>query len=510
MKKTGIIFLLASGLSLVCLLVLRLLLGGWTHYLWVPLTFFIVFLIVGLWNFRKTYKEFLSVRTTKEGMSMGAMIGLVLILLVAVNYLGGKKYKTFDFSSAKVNSLSDQSVKLVQNLKDDLKVIYFYKQGTEGVEENRRAFTDLLRKYQDQSSKVSLQFVEVNENPKVAEEYGINKGTGVVFVEYQGRRAKIEKIDEQELTGALVKVSREKDKKIYYVLGHGERDLEEPKETVGANSLKKLLEGNRYQVLPLNLNSVPAIPDDADLVLVLGAEQEFLDGEIKILQDYLGAGGALILALEARKNIGLDKLLSPLGISQGAEYLVQVMDTPLGKAVNPQVTAANQFSPSSPITMPFGGSQFIVTRLPMPLEKKEVSGVTVDNLVKTDPSVMGFPNTQFQGAAKTGPFAVAMVVTGKYPGVKEAKDFQMVVLGDADIFSNQLLYRNLNRDLLLNSVSFLAKEENMISISPKEPSVTSLQITPTQFYLFIFGFIIPLPLILITISGVLWYRRRYA
>lgn len=510
MKKTGIIFLLASGLSLVCLLVLRLLLGGWTHYLFVPLTFFLVFLIAGLWSFRGTYKEFFSVRTTKEGMSMGAMILLVLAVLVAVNYLGGKKYKTFDFSSSQVNSLSDQSVKLVNSLKDELKVIYFYKLGSEGVEENRRGFTDLLRKYQDESSKVSLQFIEINENPKMAEEYGINKGTGVVYVEYQGRRAKIEKIDEQELTGAIVKVSREKDKKIYYVVGHGEKDLEEPKETTGANALKRLMEGNRYQVLPLNLNSVPSIPDDADLVMVLGAEQEFLDTELKLLQNYLAQGGAMIVALEARKNTGLEKILSPIGISQGSEYLVQVMDTPLGKAVNPQVTAANQFSPSSPITMPFGGSQFIVTRLPMPLNKKEVGGVSAENLVKTDPSVLGFPDTQFQGAAKTGPFTIAMFTTGKYPGMNASKDFQMIILGDADVFGNQLLYRNLNRDLLLNSVSFLAKEENMISISPKEPAVTSLQITPTQFYLFIFGFIIPLPLILITISGVLWYRRRYA
>jgi ABC-type uncharacterized transport system involved in gliding motility auxiliary subunit len=456
------------------------------------------------------WKEFFAVRTTKEGMSMGAMISLVLLLLIAVNYLGAKKYKTFDFSNSQVNSISDQSKKLVRSLNEDLKLIYFYKNGTQGVEDNRRAFTDLIRKYQDESSRVLLQFVELNENPKLAEEYGVSKGSGLVFLDYKGHRSKIEKIDEQELTGAIVKVTRDKDKKIYYVIGHRERDLDEPKEVTGAASLKKLLEGSRYSVNPLNLGSMPEIPADADMVMILGPEQEYLESELKVLQAYLKKGGSMILAMDAKRSLGLDQVLSPIGLSLGTEYLVQVMDTPMGKAVNPQVTAANQFSETSPITIPFGRGEFVVTRLPSPILKKETAGITFDELVKTDASTFGFPNTQFQGAAKTGPFAIATFAKGKYPGATDGHEFQILVLGDADIFSNQLLYRNLNRDLLLNTVSFLAKEENMISISPKEVSVTSMQITETQFYLFIFGFIIPLPLILIITSGVLWYRRRFA
>lgn len=510
MKKTGIIFFLASGISLICLFVLRLLLGGWTDYLWIPLGFFVFCLFAGLYCFRNLYQEFFAVRTTKEGMSMGAMILMVFILIIAINYLAVKSYKTFDFSSSQVNSLSEQSKKLVRSLDSELKVLYFYKDGTEGIEQNRRAFSDLLRKYQDESSRIVLEFVEVNENPRLAEEFEVNQGSGVVFVTYQGRKAKIEKIDEQELTGAIVKVTREKDKRIFYVQGHRERNLEEPKEISGANGIKKLLEGNRYRVEPLNLSAVPAMPEGADLVMVIGPEQDFLEREVQVLKDYLKSGGSLILAHESRQNIGLEKLLEPIGISFSQDYLVQVMETPLGKAVNPQVTPANQFSSTHPITVPFGRSEFVVTRLPSAVSFQEVKGITHEALVTTDGSVYAFPNTQFQGAAKTGPFSLALAVKGVYPGAENGKEFQMVVLSDADIFSNQLLYRNLNRDLLINSVSFLAKEENLISISPKEVAVTALNLTPTQFYIFIFGFIIPLPLLLVISSGILWYRRRFA
>ncbi|MGZ5279083.1 MAG: GldG family protein [Pseudobdellovibrionaceae bacterium] len=511
MKKQSVIFLLLSGISFICLLVLRFLLGGWEHYMFVPLVLFLGFLIAGLWNSRKLFREFMLVKTTKEGMSMGVMILLTFVLLAALNYLGAKKFKTFDFSSSKVNSLSEQSRTLLRSLTDDLKVLYFYQRGTEGTEDNRRAFIDLIKKYQDESPRVKLQFVEVNENPKLTEEYGVNKGSGLVFVEYKGRKNKIEKIDEQELTGALVKVTREKDKKIFFTIGHGERDFEETKEPTGMNAFKKLVEGNRYIVAPLNLNLASEVPADADLVIVAGAQHEFLDHEKKALEKYLQRGGSLILALKGQSKSGLsDWLASKVGVRISADYIAQVMDTPLGKAVNPQITPVSQFSSADPITKPFGRGDFVVMRLPSVVLKEKIpDGIVYEDLARTDANAMGFPDTNFKGAAKPGPFSVAASLKGKMSATAE-KEFSMVVFADVDFLSNQLLYKNLNRDLALNTVASMAREENVISISPKEVDVTQMQITEMQFYVFIFGFIIPLPLLMLVISGTLWYRRRFA
>lgn len=512
MKKQGIIFFLISGISLVCLFVIRFLLGGWVNYLWVPLIFFVSFLIAGLWSFRGLYQEFFTLRTTREGMNMGTMILLVLVLLGAVNFLGAKKFKTFDFSSAQVNSISPQSKKLVQGLKEDLQVIYFYKTGTEGVEENRRGFIELVKKYQDESSKVKLSFVEVNENPKMAEEFGVNKGSGLVFVQYQGRKSRIEKIDEQELTGALVKVTREKDKKIYYLIGHRERDFDEEKESMGLNAFKKLLENSRYIVSPLNLNQVPAVPSDADLVIVAGPEQEFLDQELKSLKDYLSKGGSALLAVKGKLDSGFSRFLSEFGVTIEPTFVVQVMETPLGKAVNPQATPVNDFSKEAEITKPFGRGEFVVMRLPSKILKAQVpASMKWTDLLKTDETSMSFKDTGFKGEAAKGPFVLGALIQGHFLN-QDAKEkaFQLVVISDVDFLSNQLLYKNLNRDLAMNTVAYLAQEENIISISPKEVDVTQMQMTDTQFYLFVFGFAIPVPLILIMTSGFLWYRRRFA
>lgn len=511
MKKLGFIFFLISGLSLACLFVLRLLLGGWVPYLWIPMGLFVLSLGAGFWSFRGLYKEFFSLKTTKEGLSMGATIALALVLLVGVNFLGARKYKTFDFSNSKVNSLSDQTKKLLGGLKDDVSVIFFYKDGTEGLADTRRAFQDLVQKYQDESSKVKLQFVEVNQNPKMAEDYGVSKGSGVVFLEYQGRKARIEKIDEQELTAALVKVTRETPKKVYYLVGHGERDAEDNKEATGVSLFKKLLEGSRYEVGGLNLNQAADVPTDADLLMVISPGQELVGHEVAAIEAYLRRGGSVILALQGKDHSGLSSVLKNVGLEYNPKIIVQVMDTALGRAINPSSTPITDFSNSNAITKPFGKDEFVLMRLPSILEKegKTPANITIDEFLKADAKSLAYADSSFEGKSQPGPFTVGALVKGKYPGASKA-DFQMIVFSDADFLSNQLLYKNLNRDLALNSVAYLVKEENIISISPKEVDVTKLTLTPTQYYMLLFGFIIPLPLLLMIASGVLWYRRRFA
>ena len=101
-------------------------------------------------------------------------------------------------------------------------------------------------------------------------------------------------------------------------------------------------------------------------------------------------------------------------------------------------------------------------------------------------------------------------ITGKWDHDPKSPDFSVIVAGDADFMSNQMLYQNLNRDLVLNSIAALAKEDNLISISPKEPQATQLILTETKFAVFLFAFIIPLPILLLGVGVSLYVRRRNA
>ena len=445
-------------------------------------------------------------------MSMGVLIILMLAVLGIVNYLGGKYYKTWDFSSAQTNTLSDQSIKLVKSLDSELKVIFFYKKGVEGNEENRRMFRDLIKKYQDQSSKVSLDFVEVNERPDLAKEYGVDKGSGVVFLDYKGRRNRIEKIDEQEFTSALVKVTREQTKTVYFTIGHGEKSLSENREGLGLGSLKTMLENNRYAVKELALTQTPKIPQDADVIVIAGPEQGFQEFEITALENYLKNGGSLLLAIEPEHSMGLEKIVNKLGVQFENNYVLNVVDTVLGRGINQGPTLGAVFSSVNKITKSFARGEVTLFRFPQGLKRTKVpEGVTVEDLVRTTPNSIASNSMKISGEGVEGSYTLVDEITGKFPGADEkAKPFSIIVAGDVDFLTNQMLYQNMNRDLVLNSIAALAKEESLISIAPRDPQATKMLMTETKFGVFLFAFIIPLPLLLLGTSVGLWLRRRNA
>jgi ABC-type uncharacterized transport system involved in gliding motility auxiliary subunit len=507
----GKILYLLSGFSILCFVVARFLLGGFQPALWIPIGMFFCGLAGAFWVDRKLYLDFLSMKTTKHGMNMGMMILMVLVMLVVVNFISVRHYTTFDFSLAKVNTLSDQSVKLLNALDSDLKVTYFYKEGNDDPQNNRRAFQSLIKKYQDKSTKVVLDFVDVNKRPDLTESYGVNKGSGVVFLEYKGRRSRIEKIEEQEITGALVKVTREKDKTVYMVTGHGEGALDDLKDAYGLGALKNLLEGNRYILKPLTLITSAEVPKDADVVLIPGPRQTFAEVEIKALEEYLKRGGSLFIGVDSQMPHGLDPLLNKVGVQLKNNFIITVVQTAFGKMADPAATPATEFSVNHPITKIFGKNGFALFKLPQALVKTNVpSGITYEEILKTGDNAFGYPDNKFNTEPEKGPYTLMVALKGKWPGSEKGSDFNMIVVGDGDFLGNQLLYRNINRDLVLNSIVSLAKEENLISITPKEITATQMTLTENKFYMFIFAFVIPLPLLLLATSGFIWFRRRHA
>lgn len=505
MSKLSKIFLAMATVALLAFIVAKSLLGSWMPFYTILLTF--VGLLVGavVYLERRHLSDFFKMKTTKHGLNMGFMMLLVLALMVILNYIAVKRNKTWDFSQANVNTLSVQSSQVVKALKSDLKIYFFYKEGTQGVEENRRAFRELLKKYQDQSNKIRLEFVEVNQNPKLAEEFGVNKGSGLAFVEYQGKRNRLEKVDEQEITQAIIKVTRERMKSVYFISGHGEFDPEDSQEASGLNMFKLLIENNSFSVKNWNLASQPDVPVDADSVLIIGPKQPFADYEISTLEKYLKSGGNLMLALESGKTLGLEKILSQIGIQADNQF---IKSSYMNLGYIDGGTLGNIFSLNSSITKVFANEKDIV-RFGWPMGfkvDKKLENIQIEAFVKTDKNATAFPTPEIKkGQFPQGPFLLALEVKGKYTGGD--KDFQLIVFGDAEFLTNSMLYQNLNRDLALNATSQLAKEEGLISITPREMARTELMTTTAKmggFYLFLFA----VPFFMLSSTLFFWIRRR--
>jgi ABC-type uncharacterized transport system involved in gliding motility auxiliary subunit len=100
---------------------------------------------------------------------------------------------------------------------------------------------------------------------------------------------------------------------------------------------------------------------------------------------------------------------------------------------------------------------------------------------------------------------------GATPEEKPAdKEARVVVVGDCDFASNQLLEQLGNKDLFLNSVAWLAKDSDLISIRAKEPGEQRLKIMTGSFEFWLIGAVtlVILPGLFIVWGIVAWWRRR--
>lgn len=509
---------LALGLSLFSFLILAGLYFAikiWMPFMWVILMPAVLGFIAWFYLEYKNIYELITMKSTKQGLNMGALVLIAICFLVVINYLGAKYYKTFDYSGNSFNTLSEQSQKIINNLDSPLVVKFFYKNGVEHVDENKKLFRDLIKKYQDVSDKVQFEFIEMNESAKLAKDFGATKGAGEAFIDFKGNKNRIENYTEQDFTNAVIKVTRTTKKIIYFVTGHKERDLEQEKDETGISSFKQMLEKNSYITKSLSLIAEPQIPADANAVVIAGPQQNFQPLEIKALESYLEKGGSLLIALDDRNSAGLLPILNSAGLDYQKLYIFNVYNTPMGQVVNAQSpTVAVNYSSASEITKMFGPKEMTVFRQPQALTiTKLPESMKAEVLVKTPETSVALKELDSQDyTGEPQSYNLGIEVRGKFG--KSEKDFDLIVFSDADFMSNILLYQNLNRDLAMNSIATLAKENDLISVSAKEVGPTKLLVAPpefNQFFKFVIGGVfLPIPVVLMIISLVLWMRRRHA
>jgi ABC-type uncharacterized transport system involved in gliding motility auxiliary subunit len=464
-------------------------------------------------------------RQARLGTIALASVLVVLGILVAINYLGTRHNKRWDLTASRQFSLSDETRKVLQGLKEPVHVRVFARS------EDFARFRDRLDEYAYISKNLSVEYLDPEKSPALAQKYGIT-ALGTVVFEYKGRNEKATSENEQDLTNALIKVIEGRQPKVYFTSGHGEKDTVSADRT-GYNGITSQLTSNNFVTDKLVLAQQNAVPADADIVVVAGPTTDFLQGEIDALKAYLGKGGKLFVLLDPVIKTGqpqpalLEGLLKDWGIEAGNDVVVDAsgMGRLIGADASIPVAASY---PSHPITENFNLlSAYPLARSMTPVEGG-VGGHTAQRVVETSKNSWGETDLkslldgqpQFDDKQdKTGPVALAAAVSAAVenaPAASGDKDkdnakkpeTRVVAFGDSDFASNGFLGVQGNRDLFLNTVNWLAQQENLISIRPREPDDRRITLTADQerriFYLTVL--IVPG---LILLAGVqTWWRRR--
>ncbi|MDH7571195.1 MAG: GldG family protein, partial [Armatimonadota bacterium] len=242
----------------------------------------------------------LSVITSREaGGHANATVYILAVfaIVVCINYIASRRVWQYDLTRQRLYTLSPQTKEVLKNLKDEVKATAFYQLAGRGGAEGQKA-RDLLKQYQDACKKFKFEMVDPVAQPAKAAQLGVTS-LNVVWLESGGRKETVYSLGEQELTSAIIKVTRPTKKKIYFLFGHGEKDIESYDSRNGMSDAKQVLEKLNYEVSKLILQTVKEVPADAAVVVVAGPRKGIPDNEQKILADYLKKGGKMLLLLDA-------------------------------------------------------------------------------------------------------------------------------------------------------------------------------------------------------------------
>jgi ABC-type uncharacterized transport system involved in gliding motility auxiliary subunit len=339
-------------------------------------------------------------------------------------------------------------------------------------------------------------------------------------VSYGNRKEKIERrseeVQEEDLTNAIIRAGRSEAKKVYFIQGHGEKDISDTERT-GYSRAKKMLEDQGYKVENLNLATAGKVPDDAKVIVEAGPTVELFPQELQLLNDYLGKGGAGMLVLTDPMAPSLESFLGNLGIQVDNDVVLDNSNE--GRLMGSTVPIVRSYE-NHKITENFNLTTiFPVTRSIQP-KKTIPSGITVETLFKSNANSWG--ETDLSGL-KTGvasndrakdlpgPLSLAVAETKE---IKPSSDSspavrsRLVVAGTSNFPINSAWGAGGNGNLFLNMISWLAQDEDLISIRPKPQEDRRMLLSQSQMYLVRLITIFLLPGIALIAGIVVVVKRR--
>ena len=471
---------------------------------------------------REKVKTIITSKKARYGINALIYSLVVLAVLAVIQAIAFFNSAQIDLTKTKKHTLAGQTKKVLDSLEHPVNAYYFY-----SVRARNYSVEDTLKKYEKAASKFTFRSIDVDKNPSFARKFNVNRyGVVVLHREDNDASEKIDTLTEEGITNGLVRISREEKKKIYFTAGHGEHSLDAPQnDKQGYSILKEELKSYNYKVEEIKLFESPkGVPEDCSLLVIGGPKMDFFEREINALKKYVSGGGKMfVLAGPFAELPRLKNMLAEYGLKFHNDVVISADNISRmlgGDALTPIISdyGAHEITRKimrTAVFMPMTGSFETDSG-------KE--GIDITGLLKTNESTWGETNKE---ALDKGvkfdknrdiepPLTVGALVTvdgGKSSGgnkneKNEAKKAEIAVYGSSAFAANSYIGAASNRDLILNTVSYLAADEDLISIRPKERSFEPLFISETQKNMIRVIPMIFLPLVVIAVGAMVYIRRR--
>jgi ABC-2 type transport system permease protein len=476
-------------------------------------------------NFTRITQSF-KTKNFKYGGYSTLLFLIVLVILIVVNLIADQLPVKFDLSENQMYSLSDQTVKIVKNLRQPV-TIYSLTPASQG----NQSLTEILKKYRDYSSQISLKTVDPNKNPGFIKQFtedGVTPEQGALVVVSGKKHKLIQAGDlvnystneqtgepqadslavEQRVTAAILRTAgNQSTPNLYQLQGHGEIEL--------ASTVESQLRNANYAVKSVSLIT-QVIPSDAAVIIINAPQQDITAAEADQLRQFLAKGGRLIYLADytAKELINLNALLGSYGVAIQHQIVVEG-DSSQHLPNNPlfllPTLAEHQILKSlhtSKTPVLFPGAQSIKT---LDLKKDTTA---IEPLLTTSASAwakvnVNSLNDQKASSDPTGPFQIAVAISDQ--PASGGAGTKLIVTGSAQFLNPQFTAQIPgNLSFLTNSLSWLLGRKDTLSIQPKSLLSYSLRLNETQALLYIGLVVIVIPVGIMIAGLLVWLRRRHS
>ena len=488
--------------------------------------------------------EWMKTRQTRYGAYLFTYLLVIVAVLGATNWLANRHNKSFDSTSNKRFSLSEQTAKVVKGLKNDVNITYFDK-----TTEFGRA-RDLLDRYNNFSTKLHVTYVDPDKKPQLAKAAGV-RTYGTIYIESGIRREEAKSLTEEDITGALIRSLKSGERNVCFVSGSGEHALDDSGRT-GYSAAKDSLEKNNYKTRTISLlqagpgaapqggpgappqavkiGQPPAPPDagapkpqvqaDCTVLVVAGPKYDYTQPAVDAIKTYVENGGRALFLIDPPLKLGREDNAGSPGLSA----VIQNWGVTINKDLALDTSGIGQIfglGPEVPLVTSYESQPIVrdlkdvATAFPLArtLEVKTPAKGTAEKLFSTSANSyatlrINSPEIRINPKAdRKGPLTLAAAGTYNNGGDK-SKEGRFVVVGSSNWVDNNILKFNGNKDLFLNMMNWLSSDEDLISIRPKEPEDRRLNISGRQMSVLFYTSMIFLPLIVVASGFAVWARRR--
>jgi len=446
-------------------------------------------------------------RRTRFGLRVQDLVFtvLVLVLVVLAAWLSQAFRHTSDWTASGRHTLSEESHQVIERVDGAIDITAYV--GPDAA--TRRAIEDLVERYRRAGLDAEFGFVNPETNPGIARELDLRPG-GEIILRAGDRVQRLIRLDEAELTQALARLTRDSERFIVFVEGHGERDpLGERNHDLGR--FAEYLRQRGLSIQTINLARTPQVPDNADVLVVADPRSDYLPGELASLARYLDGGNNLLWLAEPDGGERLGELAARLGIERLPGTVVDAGAQAFG-ADTPDFAVITEY-PEHPVTSNL--DRITVFPQAMALRASGEAGWRPRPLIRTRAEswtetgpIEGRIGHDPDAGEEAGPLTLAVAATRGSPEGHDGPDGQRVaVVGDGDFLSNAYLGNGGNLDLGIRLFNWLAGDDDRIEITPSRPADIELDMSTLALGIIGIGFLLVLPAGLLTTGLLIWWRR---